>query len=587
MPFQASGSSIFRRCLRARRWRDRAAPFGLEVRQAGGGPLRTKCFIETVSPARSSVRSNTVRARSSARARWPPDARNARARCPCQLLNTKAMSSLACAVTKKPASAGIAFSTSACATIATPLVRSCQPTGAGCGSRSRPPRRRPPVRHGPARSPTPARSRGRSSRARRDWWRAPPCARTSVPSCRAAPRRGGAIRSRPHGSPAARAECRPPRRPRVAAGELRQLEALRLRVGGEQRDLARGDVFLDAALEHTPLGITLFHRLEPLALRPAQRLRAQPRLVVFEHLAYQPAPRHRYRAGANARRRPHSHRAVCGRSSPCTGAASPAARRRRPRARRCRRAAAANLAIGGASPVATVSGKLAALASGRPALSFRPRAAPRQRAFSASGVGKAMDWRLLALVVLVEFRRDHRAAAGRLQPHLLGERKRAMAPRSRTASGGSAGRARRRASRSQEKLCREGRAHGSRNAARRCQHLGLAARRCRGPTPCAHARRTGKRALAARQQRRIRRLLRNAARLQHRPRASAPPTITSGRRSPMPLGLRTRRWPASLAGVTAPTGAAGSAVLLDGGAVPGLVAITAGPPVEKANRLHR
>ena len=50
--------------------------------------------------------------------------------------------------------------------------------------------------------------------------------------------------------------------------------------------------------------------------------------------------------------------------------------------------AAENLAIGGASPVATASGKLAALASGRPAASRRPAGSSIvKRAFSASGFG--------------------------------------------------------------------------------------------------------------------------------------------------------------------------------------------------------
>jgi len=50
--------------------------------------------------------------------------------------------------------------------------------------------------------------------------------------------------------------------------------------------------------------------------------------------------------------------------------------------------AAANLAIGGAGPVATLSGKLAALASTRPAGSFRSRGrVMRSCAFSGSGAG--------------------------------------------------------------------------------------------------------------------------------------------------------------------------------------------------------
>ena len=51
--------------------------------------------------------------------------------------------------------------------------------------------------------------------------------------------------------------------------------------------------------------------------------------------------------------------------------------------------AAANLAIGGAAPVASLSGKLAALASTRPALSFKsPGRLSVNAAFSDSGVGK-------------------------------------------------------------------------------------------------------------------------------------------------------------------------------------------------------
>ena len=60
--------------------------------------------------------------------------------------------------------------------------------------------------------------------------------------------------------------------------------------------------------------------------------------------------------------------------------------------------AAANLAIGGALPVATLSGKLDALASGRPALSFRPGGmATLNVAFSASGVGNSRSLTSVAL----------------------------------------------------------------------------------------------------------------------------------------------------------------------------------------------
>ena len=64
--------------------------------------------------------------------------------------------------------------------------------------------------------------------------------------------------------------------------------------------------------------------------------------------------------------------AACGRSSPCTwrkvsGSIAWASRSTMPNG------AAANLAIGGASPVCTLSGKLEALSSARPALSFKSR----------------------------------------------------------------------------------------------------------------------------------------------------------------------------------------------------------------------
>ena len=79
--------------------------------------------------------------------------------------------------------------------------------------------------------------------------------------------------------------------------------------------------------------------------------------------------------------------------------------------------AAANLAIGGARPGGDRQREARPRwrAAGRRCPSAR-RAAPRQRAFSASGVGKAMDWS--RLVVLVESSARSRAAAGRLQPHL-------------------------------------------------------------------------------------------------------------------------------------------------------------------------
>jgi hypothetical protein len=64
---------------------------------------------------------------------------------------------------------------------------------------------------------------------------------------------------------------------------------------------------------------------------------------------------------------------ACGRRSPCTwrsviGSIGSAFHSMTPNG------AAANLAIGGASPVATFSGKLPALASGRPLASFRSAA---------------------------------------------------------------------------------------------------------------------------------------------------------------------------------------------------------------------
>ena len=72
---------------------------------------RTKCFIDTVSPARNSVRSNTVAARTSGSMPRPVGTLKRHASMPfCQLLNTKAVSvtpfaSALRAVTNRPLSA--------------------------------------------------------------------------------------------------------------------------------------------------------------------------------------------------------------------------------------------------------------------------------------------------------------------------------------------------------------------------------------------------------------------------------------------------------------------------------------------------
>ncbi len=62
---------------------------------------RMKCFIDTVSPARNSVRSNTVEARRSGSAPRPVGTLKRHGSMPfCQLLKTKATSPSRCAVTK-------------------------------------------------------------------------------------------------------------------------------------------------------------------------------------------------------------------------------------------------------------------------------------------------------------------------------------------------------------------------------------------------------------------------------------------------------------------------------------------------------
>ena len=306
------------------------------------------------------------------------------------------------------------------------------------------------------------------------------------------------------------------------------------------RDPRVATVFLDAALEHTPLASrsSTASNHSPLDRPSAFALSAS---VVFEHLGI--PGQHLgigIEPGANARRRPHSHRAR-GRSSPrtwrsVTGSTAPAPSRRRCRRRGGtgdRRRIAGGDSRAETRQLAKPTGRGVVLQAGgrHHAVSARSRPA-------ASG-SDGLD--LLALVVLVELRRDRRAAAGRIAASPARRARQRRREAHREQPDRQAGRAGTLALAG--KLCREGRARVEVETlldAR--QHQGWPAPRCRGPTESARVGR--QRALATRQQRRIRRLLRNAARLQHRASRSAPPLrspAADARRCPRP---RTRRWPA-------------------------------------------
>ena len=73
-------------------------------------------------------------------------------------------------------------------------------------------------------------------------------------------------------------------RPRIAAGELRQLEPPGAGVVAEERDLARPDPALDPALDRPAPGVDVVLGREPLALRQAELLGRQLRLVVLLQL---------------------------------------------------------------------------------------------------------------------------------------------------------------------------------------------------------------------------------------------------------------------------------------------------------------
>ena len=397
---------------------------GVEVRRAGGRPLRTKCFIERFRRAQQRAvehRVGTQLGLGSAGHRMGEtpglDA----------LLPAAEHEGHVIAGARRDEEAGVglalAFSTSACATLAMPFA-SVLPAH----------RRRP--RQSFTATSAPATGAPRSSEVThtsafsRPIFTCTPrlvastAVRTNIGaflSSSASPRRRDSISTT--WKPSCASGMPTTSRLRVAAGELWQLEALRLRVGGEQRDLARGDVFSTRRLSTRP-----WHRAlpPPRTTRPAagsSSFCAQPRLVVLEHLGI---PCQHLGIAVEAAR---THDAAA--TSPRLRAqlALHVAQRHRQHGARAlalddAEGAAANLAIGGASPVATASGKLAALASGRPALSFSPRAAPRRSAFSASGVGKAMDCVSSRLSSLSNFGAMAAPPPVGLQPHLLGERAR-------------------------------------------------------------------------------------------------------------------------------------------------------------------
>ena len=102
-------------------------------------------------------------------------------------------------------------------------------------------------------------------------------------------------------------------RPRVAAGELRQLEPPRAGIAAEQRDLARADPALDLALDRPALGVDVVLGGEPLALRQAELLGGELGLVVLLQLrvpgqdlgvALQPLDPHLAGAGRGRRAAP-------------------------------------------------------------------------------------------------------------------------------------------------------------------------------------------------------------------------------------------------------------------------------------------
>ncbi len=357
---------------------------------------RTKCFIDTVSPARSSERSSTLCTRSSGCGPLEVGWLKRQGSMPfCQLPNTKAMSatplaSVWCAVTNRPSSAGQPSncSSKACAARARPFA-SVRPFHNGSPWQSW------------MTTSAPSTGLPRSSEVTHTSAFSRPCLRctprlvTSTPvrtnigdflSSSDSPRRSDSISttwkpgsasgmpttSKGRGSPPA--SC-----------------------GSSMRRACASPASSDTSRVATMRSVRCL-TTRPLASRSSvvsyQSRCGRPSSCAVRRVswwrrsfAYQSSTS----AAPSTRRTRSWPWGAAGRSSPCTwrnvtgSTASPPSRSRTPKG------AEANLASGGASPLATFKGKLVTLASARPALSFSPAGSSIVNvAFSGSGVGKAI-----------------------------------------------------------------------------------------------------------------------------------------------------------------------------------------------------
>ena len=191
--------------------------------------------------------------------------------------------------------------------------------------------------------------------------------------------------------------------------KLRQLEPLRAGVAGAAaRSRACRPCARRAARTARPLASVLLGGVVPVALRQAGLARGQ----------------RASRGGARSLRVPGQHvgvalepldahlpaRLAAGRRSPCTWRSVTGSIASAPRARRTPKGAAANLAIGGASPVATLQREARGIGQRAAGVVLQPgrqldREARRSRAAAS---GSASSLHLVGLVVLVEHRRERR-----------------------------------------------------------------------------------------------------------------------------------------------------------------------------------
>ena len=250
--------------------------------------------------------------------------------------------------------------------------------------------------------------------------------------------------------------------------------------------------------------------------------------------------------------------------------------------------AAANLAIGGASPVATLSGKLAALASGRPALSFSSRGrSTLYAAFSAQRLRETRSRSPRSALSSLSNTGASGVAARRRAAAPAPPARAAPAPRSAALIGRIGRHGAFALLALAAELGREGGAHARSESAARSSSppAGWRRRRCPCPRPAAAPRRSAAAARSARSAVRSAAAPVDAARLQQlRAQLAADDARAAAARRC--LRPRTRRWPARSPRPPAPFRRSrkcwSSSISAPS---PGCIETIAGPPVEKPNSL--